>query len=815
MARSSNNTILLVGLGGLLLALNGVGLLLQKQDNVPWFVAIALAQGIVYLLAVWIVCRAGPRRELLWTVLLFAALLRLSVLFVPPALSDDIYRYVWDGRVQAAGINPYKFVPADRELAPLRDQAIYPRINRREYAHTIYPPLAQMIFYGVTRVSESVTWMKAAMVAFEVVAVLGLTRLLALLGVPAQRVLIYAWHPLAIWEFAGSGHIDAAAVALIVLALWMRKRNSPVLTGIALAGATLVKIFPVVLFPALYRKWDWKMPAAFFATIGFAYLPYLGVGTGALGFLPGYLQEEGLKEGWGIFLLNLVEWLRPAWHLDGAGYLFVAAAALLALGLWLGLRRSANHPNSRKDGVCRGPREANAYIAAAITLATAFMVLLSPHYPWYFLWVVPMLCLQPYVPTLYLTVISFILYGTRLQAPGPVLFRLNAMVYLPFALLIAIDLLLRYRVAAQRGHAAIREIPERIEVPPAARGNRAALPYFERADPELKGIVKTDPVCLYLETTNRCNLKCEICPRTFEELEPPADMSWELFTKIVDQFPRIERVVLHGVGEPMMVRELPQMIRYLKERSAYVLFNTNGTLLTLQKGRELADSGLDELRVSLDAADAAAFRMVRGSDQFDRIATNIRAFTSMQRETNAAKPLVSLWLTGLKETMAQLPAFVRLAHELGVAEVYLQRLVYFPEGQGLARGESSLFERSNEEELHLIRKAGELARRLGIKFNASGATEPGTSLQRKDSKQPWSLCRRPWTLMYLTAHGRALPCCIAPFSMRGYDSFTLGDATRQSLREIWNGESYQGFRRALLSERPHPVCASCGLRWSL
>ena len=104
----------------------------------------------------------------------------------------------------------------------------------------------------------------------------------------------------------------------------------------------------------------------------------------------------------------------------------------------------------------------------------------------------------------------------------------------------------------------------------------------------------------------------------------------------------------------------------------------------------------------------------------------------------------------------------------------------FPEGQGLARGESSLFEQSNEQELHLIGEAGELARRLGIKFNASGAAEPGTSLQRKDSQQPWSLCRRPWTLMYLTAHGRALPCCIAPFSMRGYDSFTLGDATRQT-----------------------------------
>jgi len=345
--------------------------------------------------------------------------------------------------------------------------------------------------------------------------------------------------------------------------------------------------------------------------------------------------------------------------------------------------------------------------------------------------------------------------------------------------------------------------------------------YFERADSELRIIVDQEPVCLYLETTNRCNLPCGTCPRTFEELEPPADMSWELFTQIVDQFPKIERVVLHGVGEPMMVRDLPKMIRYLKDRGTYVLFNTNGTLLNRRKGLELMESGLDELRVSLDAAEPATFKIVRGLDMFDRIVKNVREFTQMQREKNVDTPRVSLWLTGLKETLPQLPAFVRLAHDLGVREVYLQRLVYFPEGQrqgqqqSLARPESSLFEHIDSEESRLIREAEEIARTLGVSFNASGATEPGTSLQKKSSDRPWSLCRRPWTLMYFTAHGRAIPCCIAPFSMRGYDSFTLGDATQTSLREIWNGERYQEFRRALLSDDPPKACANCGLRWSL
>src|SRR5258707_8420248 len=113
--------------------------------------------------------------------------------------------------------------------------------------------------------------------------------------------------------------------------------------------------------------------------------------------------------------------------------------------------------------------------------------------------------------------------------------------------------------------------------------------YFEGVGSRRFKVAKSPPVCIYLEVTNRCNLLCPTCPRTFEDLEPPADMSWELFTSIVDQFPRIARVVLHGVGEPMMVRDLPRMIRYLKDRGSYVLFNTNGTLLSPKRGNELIE----------------------------------------------------------------------------------------------------------------------------------------------------------------------------------------------------------------------------------
>jgi MoaA/NifB/PqqE/SkfB family radical SAM enzyme len=353
------------------------------------------------------------------------------------------------------------------------------------------------------------------------------------------------------------------------------------------------------------------------------------------------------------------------------------------------------------------------------------------------------------------------------------------------------------------------------DVPLTAQPRPDPRRYFEAVGDTRGEIAEQEPVCLYIETTNRCNLLCETCPRTFEDLEPPADMSWRLFTRIVDQFPRIARVVLHGVGEPMMVKALPRMVRYLKDRGTYVLFNTNGTLLTERKGRELIAAGLDELRVSLDAAEPGTFLAVRGKDMFDRIVRNVRAFTALQRAERVERPLVSLWLTGLKETIDQLPEFVRLAHRIGVSEIYLQRLVFTPEGQGLARAQSALFERLDGGEAKQVAEAAALAEALGVNFNASGATEPGTSLKRAADDLPWALCRRPWTLMYFTAHGRAIPCCIAPFSMRGYDNFTLGDATQESLRQIWNGPRYQDFRRALLSDKPPAACASCGVRWSL
>jgi MoaA/NifB/PqqE/SkfB family radical SAM enzyme len=352
----------------------------------------------------------------------------------------------------------------------------------------------------------------------------------------------------------------------------------------------------------------------------------------------------------------------------------------------------------------------------------------------------------------------------------------------------------------------------------AAETKRAIDPkrYFESVHAD-NDVPEHEPVCLYLETTNRCNLLCTTCPRTYEELEPPADMSWKLFTLIVDQIPQLNRAVLHGVGEPMLVKHLPRMVRYLKDRGTYVLFNTNGTVLNEKNGRALIAADLDELRVSFDAATPESYRAIRGKNYFNRILKNVRAFRELQEREGHTKPRVSAWLTGLRETIEELPDFVRVAAETGIKEVHLQRLVFFKENSiGMARPDQALYEQlSGDESIH-IERASALAETLGVTFSASGgASEPGLSLKRSDAGSPWSLCRRPWTVMYFTANGRALPCCIAPFSQRGYENYTLGDATQQTLRDIWTGPAYSAFRKALKSNVPPDACASCGLRWSL
>jgi alpha-1,6-mannosyltransferase len=370
----------LAGVAAALVALTAGGPTLHLAYGGWAFTAIFAAGGAGIWLALRIADRAEERGALL-VILAGALLMRVALLFVEPYLSTDIYRYIWDGRVQWAGINPYRYMPAAPELAHLRDAAIFPNINRPDYAVTIYPPVAQAVFLAITRIlGESVMAMKLGLIAFEAVTVAALIAVLRRLGHPSTRVAIYAWHPLAVWEIAGHGHVDGAMCALLVAGLLLFLRGRTLLAGAVVTLGALIKPTALLALPVLWRPWNWRLPLVVALIIVLAYLPYLSVGSGVLGYLGGYINEEGLASGKGFAAL----WLMEPYVGNGPGAVrvYVTAAAAIMIGLAIAVA-------FRKD------RSAETTVACLSWLLAVFLVLASPHYSWYFLALVPVLALHP------------------------------------------------------------------------------------------------------------------------------------------------------------------------------------------------------------------------------------------------------------------------------------------------------------------------------------------------------------------------------------------------------------------------------------
>jgi hypothetical protein len=427
--------LLLTVLGSLLLAGEAVGLAAQFERDLTGFIIAALLQGAVWAGAAAVVTHGSGRQRMLTLILAIAILLRLGALAAPVFLSDDIYRYIWDGRIQAAGISPYRYIPTDPRLAPLRDAAVFPNINRNNYAPTIYPPVAEMLFLLANRFGDSVLTVKLVFVAIEAIGVGALLLVSRAAGAPPENILLYAWHPLPVWEIAGSGHVDAAVVAFVALALAAAVTGRRAWSGAALGAATLVKFFPLVLAPALWRPGksnlgDWRWPAAFIAVIVAAYLPYIGVGSRVLGFLPGYVAEENLASGSGFWVLDLA---RRAIPVPLAAYLGLAVTAMAGLAI-AALRRSPNPPSS---------------LPWATALATAALFFASPHYPWYFVWLVALSCVAAWWPAWWLTLTAVLLYWHA--KTGDIPLWVGFTIYGGFVILCCADIIWRLASTARSG----------------------------------------------------------------------------------------------------------------------------------------------------------------------------------------------------------------------------------------------------------------------------------------------------------------------------------------------------------------------------
>ena len=365
---------------------------LLAQGRLDAFTYTALAHSLVYLAGVVLVVRRGGRPGDLLLILAVAVVLRAIAMQVPPALTTDAFRYVWDGRIQWYGWNPYLYVPADEKLAYLRDAVIFPNIHKKDVAVTIYPPFAEMLFMLANALADGLIGIKLVMAAFEAVTILVLIRWLAASGLPRERVLIYAWHPLPMWEFSSMGHIDAAATGLLMLALFAVVQRRQGLAGVLFAVAVLTKYFPIALMPAVWRRWNWRMPAAFVVTAIVLFLPYVfGAGPRVLGYLGSHLDSEGYAQGFGFHVIWL---LRDFSLADPSGKAWVVVALATLAGL------------AGYTFFARGRDEVRP--AHLVLMAATFVWLTSPHYPWYFGWIVPLVALHLSPAALAMTLICLL-----------------------------------------------------------------------------------------------------------------------------------------------------------------------------------------------------------------------------------------------------------------------------------------------------------------------------------------------------------------------------------------------------------------------
>jgi len=386
-----------------------------------------VTQMAVYVAAALLAVFGKTNRWTLPIILGVALAARLVGVFAPEFLSSDMYRYVWDGKVQGAGINPYLYIPADEHLQFLRDSQIYPNINRKEYAHTIYPPGAQLIFLAVTRISETEACMKAAMVGFEVLACWALLQILQVFARPREEILLYAWHPLCVWEIGSSGHLDAVVVGLLSVAALCLLRGRNVRAACWITGAAMVKLYPLVLLAALGRRITLRMIALCAGLIAGGYALYASAGAAVIGFLPGFTHEEGLDTGDRYFVLA---WAHRYLHAPFWPGFYVAGSVLVlaALAFW-GVARY------------RGPKQTLG-LALAISIITT--LLFSPHYPWYFIWIVPFAVMLRYLPAIVLTLEATYWFATSLALPGPKMFRMNEYMYSIFFTALLADLVVRW-----------------------------------------------------------------------------------------------------------------------------------------------------------------------------------------------------------------------------------------------------------------------------------------------------------------------------------------------------------------------------------
>ncbi len=324
------------------------------------------------------------------------------------------------------------------------------------------------------------------------------------------------------------------------------------------------------------------------------------------------------------------------------------------------------------------------------------------------------------------------------------------------------------------------------------------------------------PSYLQVEVVGQCNLRCRMCPIQFRHDGPPhgplAFMDFDLFRRILGQFPQLERLQLQGLGEPMMHPRLFDMVALAVARGITVSTNTNLTLLNARRAELCVTSGLSELHASIDGATAEVFERIRVRAHFDQVVGNLERLVEVRRRLGSATPRLRMVVVAMRQNLHELRDLVRLARRLTIDTVFIQHLCH-------DFGESSLplhyrpmrdfieAETLLNENLDRIQETFDLARataqELGVDLRLP---ETRPRLHPPGTPGP-ERCDWPWRGAYVSYQGLAMPCCMVATP----DRISLGDMAASDVEAVWNGEKYASFRETLSSELPPEVCRSCAV----
>lgn len=318
---------------------------------------------------------------------------------------------------------------------------------------------------------------------------------------------------------------------------------------------------------------------------------------------------------------------------------------------------------------------------------------------------------------------------------------------------------------------------------------------------------------LQVEVTGACNLRCRMC---LVRYRPPLDrvtasMDLATFERLVDELPELDTVTLQGLGEPLLAPDLFPMIAYAAQRGIRVGFNTNGTVLTRDKGERLVESGLAWLHVSVDGATAGTYEGVRDGSNLQRVARNVKELVATKARLGAARPRLSLVFVAMRRNLHELPAVVALAAEWGVMRLWVQNLSHSFADTGGADEYREISRFTADEALWAgdggqVDEVFEHARRRadaeGVELRLPKVESPP---ERRAVGAPG--CDWPWRSGYVTHEGRLQPCCM----VMGADRAVLGDLRRESFPVAWRGVDYEAFRQALLGDEAPEVCQGCSM----